>query len=181
MKFIHLLLFVSLFLTACTAAGPTPPAAASYLKLVTAGEPGVPLLIRGQVLDAANQAPISGAEIFVFQTDTNGDYQPTDPADESTARLSGTVISDVDGLFTLETILPGEYDQVQEGNRHIHLEYVRADGYAQTGGLILFDFNVNDAVRAWAKQTGFGTILSVTEEESGRLVGDLVLFLKKNE
>ena len=88
------------------------------------------------------------AEVYLYQANTNGEYHPADLDDESTAKLSGIVTSDKNGMFTIKTILPGEYEE--PGNRHIHIHYARAKGYEQTGGVILFEDNVNDQVRQWA-------------------------------
>ena len=60
------------------------------------------------------------------------------------------------GRFAVRTVLPGEYPDQPPGNRHVHLEYVRAPGYAACGGVVLFEHNVRPDVRAWAERTGFG-------------------------
>ena len=75
----------------------------------------------------------------------------------------------------VNTILPGEYDS--PGNRHIHIHYARAAGYKQKGGVILFEDNVNDEVRKWANETGFGFIINI-EKKDGTLTGTLNLKLK---
>ena len=146
----------------------------NVLILAHADEPGERLLINFAITDKQTNEPIQNAEVYLYQADTNGEYHPTDPEDESTAKLSGVITSDDSGRFTISTILPGEYEE--PGNRHIHINYARAEGYVQTGGVILFDDNVNYEVRRWAKETGFGFIISL-KEINGTLTGNLNLKL----
>ncbi|MAT44139.1 MAG: hypothetical protein CL609_17540 [Anaerolineaceae bacterium] len=153
----------------------------NILRLVTSEEPGTPLTINGVILDQITNKPIPGVEIYLYQADDGGNYSPADPADESTARLHGIVWTDHDGKFSLHTILPGEYDETQDGNRHIHIETIQAEGYQDKGGLILFDHNVNASVRTWALDSGFGYIIEVKENEQGVLHGQLEIKLEPKD
>ena len=137
-------------------------------------EPGDRLIVNFLITDRNTGEPIPNTEVYLYQADTNGEYHPSDPADESTAKLSGVITSDDSGRFIVKTILPGEYEE--PGNRHIHIHYARAEGYEQAGGVILFEDNVNYEVRKWANETGFGFIIEV-EEVSGTLSGNLNLKL----
>lgn len=173
-----LLLWVTLLAPACSPAPNGQPAApgsdAHTLALTTPDEPGQPLTIHGQVLAAATQNPVPGAQLYFYHADADGEYDPVDPEDESTARLSGLVTAAEDGRFTLHTIVPREYDV--PGNRHIHIHYARADGFQDFGGVILFEDDVNDEIRQWAEETGFGTIIPL-QEDQGVMVGDLTIQL----
>lgn len=142
----------------------------NVLLLATADEPGERLIVNFLITDKNTGEPLPNAEVYLYQADTNGEYHPSDPADESTAKLSGVITSDDSGRFTVKTILPGEYEE--PGNRHIHIHYARAEGYEQTGGVILFEDNVNDEVRKWANETGFGFIIDI-EDVNGTLTGNL--------
>jgi protocatechuate 3,4-dioxygenase beta subunit len=144
---------------------------------VDENEPGQRLTLYGEVLDSSDKSPIPEARIYLYHADANGEYLPKDPNDESTAKLSGEVITDENGQFQVNTIIPREYDQ--PGNKHIHLHYVQAEGFQQSGGVILFDYDVNDEVRAWAKETGFGTIIDVVEK-NGVMEGEVVIELTPN-
>jgi protocatechuate 3,4-dioxygenase beta subunit len=146
----------------------------NILLLATANEPGKKLTVNFLITDKKTGEPLPNTEVYLYQADTNGEYHPSDPADESTAKLSGVIMSDDSGRFIVKTILPGEYEE--SGNRHIHIHYARAEGYEQTGGVILFEDNVNDEVRQWANETGFGFIIDV-EEINGTLVGHMNLKL----
>ena len=137
-------------------------------------EPGQRLTLRGTVIDIQTGNPVSNAQIYLYHADANGEYHPSDPEDESTAKLSGTVTTGQDGQFAVDTVVPREYDQ--PGNRHIHIQYVRADGYQDFGGVILFENDVNDEIRQWAKDTGFGIIIEL-EEIEGIQVGEITISL----
>jgi len=144
------------------------------LLLAPAHEPGDRLIVNFLITDKKTGEPLPNTEVYLYQADTNGEYHPSDPTDESTAKLSGVITSDDSGRFIVKTILPGEYEE--PGNRHIHIHYARAEGYEQAGGVILFEDNVNYEVRKWANETGFGFIIEV-EEVSGTLSGNLNLKL----
>jgi protocatechuate 3,4-dioxygenase beta subunit len=144
------------------------------ISLASADEPGQRLILFGTVSDSQTGESIPNTQVYLYHADANGDYQPSDPADESTARLSGEGITNDAGKFTVDTIVPREYDQ--PGNRHIHLHYVRAEGYQDGGGVILFENDVNDEIRQWAIDTGFGTIIQL-EEIDGVQHGNIVILL----
>lgn len=148
------------------------------ISLAPTEEPGQRLTIYGTVVEADTAKPVPHARLYLYHADANGEYRPVDPEDESTAALSGEVTADERGRFIVKTIVPREYDQ--PGNRHIHLHYVRADGYQETGGVILFEQDVNAEIRAWANETGFGIILELAEREGG-LEGDLMIALDPEE
>ncbi len=153
----------------------TIPTGAYTITLAADDEPGQRLTIYGQVIDRQTGEPVPFAHVFLYHADANGEYQPVDPDDESTARLSGEVVTGEDGQFVVQTIVPREYDQ--PGNRHIHLHYIRADGYDDLGGVILFENDVNDEIRQWAESTGFGFIIELTEW-GGVMEGNIILQLE---
>ena len=120
-----------------------------------------------EVVDASTGAPVPDAEVLLYHADDSGAYAPSDPSDESTARLRARGPVDATGRFAVRTVLPGEYPDQPPGNRHVHLEYVRAPGYATSGGVVLFGHNVSDPVRAWAARTGFGHVIDLVRLEDG--------------
>lgn len=149
----------------------------NLLILTTENEPGQRLEIYGTVIDSITQTSIPNTKIYLYHADANGEYHPADPNDESTAKFSGEVISDENGNFIVQTIVPREYEL--NGNKHIHLHYILAEGYKQDGGVILFDHDVNDEIRDWATTTGFGYIIQL-QEIDGIMKGDLVIQLVPN-
>lgn len=142
----------------------------NIIRLAPADEPGDRLIINFIVTDKQTGTPIPAADVYLYQANANGEYHPADPGDESTAKLSGIITTDKNGKFVINTILPGEYEE--PGNRHIHIHYARAKNYEQTGGVILFEENVNNEVRQWAAETGFGTIIDI-KKVNGTLTGNL--------
>ena len=145
-----------LALVACSADSALLPA------IVSTEEPGSRLSVEGRVIDAATGEPVEGARLVVYQTDQEGTYQNEDPADESTARIRGELITGSNGEFGFVTVQPGEYPDQPPGNRHLHFHSVTAPGYASKGFVLLFDDNVRSDVREWAESTGFGIVVPVT-------------------
>ena len=158
---------------------PSPLQALDPVAVVIASldEPGMPLRIDGTAIDQATGEPVAGVEIVVYQADDGGGYEPTDPSDESTARLRGDLVTDPEGHFAFRTVLPGEYPDQPPGNRHVHVHSVTAEGYEPRGFIILFDDNVRDEVRTWATSTGFGEIIELTSKD-GLLTGSLEITLE---
>ena len=176
---IFLIFLVGILLSGCGGASPAgqPTAAAPdipSLALAAEGEPGQPLRIYGQVVDASTNAPIPGARLYFYQANSDGEYLPSDPNDTATARLSGEITTGETGEFVLNTILPGEYDR--PGSRHIHLHYVRAEGYEEINRTILFEDNASVEMRQWAEETGLGILLEL-DEGGGLMAGNLVIML----
>lgn len=143
------------------------PVGVAQHAMVGPDEPGTPLVLVVQVVDATTGAPVPHADVLLYQADDAGAYRPSDPADESTARLRAEGRADELGRFAVRTVLPGEYPDQPPGNRHVHVEHVRAPGYAPAGGVVLFEQNVNDTVRAWARATGFGRIVALAWVDDG--------------
>ena len=92
---------------------------AHQLQINEPDEPGRPLTLCLTFVDNSTGEPISNQEVHFYHTDTNGEYNPKVSGSESTARLSGSAITDADGKILVQTILPGDYGS-SEDNRHIH-------------------------------------------------------------
>jgi protocatechuate 3,4-dioxygenase beta subunit len=80
--------------------------------------PGTRLVLKGRVL-SSNGSPIQGARLDFWQADANGVY------DNDGYRLRGHQLTDEQGRYALETVVPGNY-----GGRtsHIHVR-VQAPGH----------------------------------------------------
>lgn len=78
---------------------------------------GEKLVVTGKVMSFPDCHPVNGAVLDFWQADSKGKYDNTD------FNLRGKVISDENGNYTLDTILPGSYSQ---GNitrpAHIHVK-----------------------------------------------------------
>jgi protocatechuate 3,4-dioxygenase beta subunit len=88
---------------------PSTPERASLLE---EGMPGVHLILTGHVL-TTGCAPIGGAILDFWQADDAGQY------DNVGYRLRGHQFTDENGVYRLETILPGLYPG---RTRHIHVK-----------------------------------------------------------
>ena len=63
--------------------------------------------------------PLANQKIHLYHTSDEGEYEPSNPNDESTARLSGAAVTNSKGQLFVKTILPGDYGSSAD-NRHIH-------------------------------------------------------------
>ncbi|MEZ4831541.1 MAG: hypothetical protein R2873_05970 [Caldilineaceae bacterium] len=63
------------------------------ISLAPADEVGQRLIINGIVVDSITNEPIQNAHVYLYHADAKGQYQPVDPNDESTAKLSGEVVT----------------------------------------------------------------------------------------
>ncbi|MBO85802.1 MAG: hypothetical protein CL927_10610 [Deltaproteobacteria bacterium] len=83
--------------------------------LIEADMPGVPIVIRGQIIDAVDCAtPRAGAVLDVWHADEAGEY------DNVGFELRGQVTCDAEGRFELRTIRPGRYPA--RPVEHIHFK-----------------------------------------------------------
>ncbi len=93
-------------------------------RLCGADEPGERLAVAGRVTAADTCAPLKGAVVDVWQADAAGRY------DNERFNLRGRVRTDDAGLYSFETVLPGNYtDGGFQRARHIHY-IITAPGYA---------------------------------------------------
>ncbi len=94
-------------------------------KIASPSEPGQPLFISGTVKDC--NGPVKGAILEVWQATDAGCYihpsQPScfDGGNPEASRLWGTLITDDEGRYSFDTILPGKYlNGTSYRPRHIH-------------------------------------------------------------
>src|SRR5437867_795923 len=92
--------------------------------LRTAGVPGTPLTLTGYVVSKSCQ-PIANAKLDFWQADGNGNY------DNSGYTLRGWQLTDANGAYRLETVIPGLYPGRTE---HIHFK-VTVSGQTYTSQL----------------------------------------------
>lgn len=95
-------------------------------SLVEDGMQGTHIFLVGYVLDE-NCQPIPGAWLDFWQADSDGNY------DNEGFRLRGHQVTDAQGRYILETVIPGEY-----GSRpiaHIHLKIQAPGGNVVTSQL----------------------------------------------
>lgn len=125
-------------------------------------EPGTRLTVSGRVL-GADERPLAGASIYVYQTDAEGKYIPggTGSAGSDRPRLFGYLRSDARGEYSFSTIRPGSYPNSRNPG-HIHFEVV-ADGHQPRIYEIVFEGDplIPDAFRAQARSP-YGGVAIVT-------------------
>ena len=95
------------------------PARASLVEPAAKGER---LLLGGRVLDTACR-PVAGATLDFWQADEKGEY------DNAGYRYRGKVLTDAEGRYRIETVLPAEYPGRP---RHIHVKVQRPGARALT-------------------------------------------------
>ena len=84
---------------------------------------GTPMRVSGVVLSADGKTPLAGAKVEIWHADAEGNYHPAgngDVRDYSADQLNlrGSVLTDLQGRFMFESIVPGTY-----GNRRRHLHW----------------------------------------------------------
>jgi protocatechuate 3,4-dioxygenase beta subunit len=97
-----------------------PAAAPSTGRLAPEGEPGQPLHVSGVVV-GPDGAPISGASLYVYQTDHEGYYGVKPVSNNRDPRLKVFLRSDTVGRWAFETIKPGSYPNSRVP-AHIHFQ-----------------------------------------------------------
>jgi len=113
-----------------------PANAPSAGRVAPTGEPGQALRVTGVVVDSKG-GPVSGASLYVYQTDAEGYYGVKPASDNRNPRLKLFLRSDSRGEWSFDTIRPGSYP----GSRvpaHIHFE-VSAPGFAPRIFEIVFE------------------------------------------
>ncbi len=101
--------------------------------LADASTPGTHLTLEGTVV-GTDCAPIVGAAIEIWQADTSGAY------DNTGYGFRGHVLTDANGRFTVETVVPGEYPG---RTPHIHLKLTPPGGSTLTTQVYFPDSNLN--------------------------------------
>jgi protocatechuate 3,4-dioxygenase beta subunit len=126
-----------------------PADAPSQLRIAARGEPGQSLRITGVIVDEAGHA-LSGASVYVYQTDARGYYTPERADNNRQARIHGWLRADRNGRFEIATVRPGSYPSSRVP-QHVHL-VVNATGFAERIFEIVFDDDpfVDARVRAEA-------------------------------
>jgi protocatechuate 3,4-dioxygenase beta subunit len=144
-----------------------PAGAPSTGRLAPRGEPGQALTISGVVL-AADGSPVSGASLYVYQTDHEGYYGVKPASDNRNPRLKLFLRSDARGGWSFSTVKPGSYPNSRVPP-HIHFE-VAAQGHAPKTFEIVFEGDpfVTPAMRS-------DPAFSVRPIDGGRVTERIVL------
>lgn len=107
--------------------GPYYKPDAPFRTDITDGKPGAKLTVRGTVFGCDCVTPLAGAVVDVWQADDAGAY------DNTGFVLRGRMLTDAQGRYQLETILPGLYlNGSTYRPRHIHYKVSHPNGTALT-------------------------------------------------
>jgi protocatechuate 3,4-dioxygenase beta subunit len=109
--------------------------------LRTAGVAGTPLTLTGYVVSKSCQ-PIANAKLDFWQADGNGNY------DNSGYTLRGWQLTDANGTYRLETVIPGLYPGRTE---HIHFK-VTVNGKTYTSQLFFPGVSQNASDSIYSSQ-----------------------------
>jgi len=128
--------------------GPYYLAGAPNTALVAqAGEPGTRLFLSGTVLANDCETPIPGVKIEVWQANAAAVYDTS-----ANFRLRATLFTDADGLYAMETIMPGAYlNGNQYRPKHIHFK-VTKPGFPDLITQLYFEGDPYIANDPWASQ-----------------------------
>ena len=146
------------------------PAAASLsskARIAPAGEPGDPLVISGQVFDAAGLRPVPNIVVYAYHTDVKGLYTPSGAG--RPPRLRGWARTDAEGRYEFQTIRPAPYP----GNgppAHVHFELSGAGHARQEAEELQFegDPKVTPEMAQRSRRAGrFGGVRPITRGADG--------------
>ena len=83
-------------------------------------EPGERLVIEGTVYGPDCETPLERALLDVWQADAEGDYHG---GEEDDYRLRGQLVTDADGHYSFESIMPGNYPMGEGLMRPAHIHF----------------------------------------------------------
>jgi len=157
--------------SACAIADVGPAESASTLSpgpsngLTRSDAKGERLVIDGMVI-SATCAPLAGARLDIWHTDSRGDYGPR--GTQQCCYYAGSVLTDPFGRFRLDTIRPAQYPQPNAPPAHVHLEirhgfaglateitFVDASGPPAVSGASIIPVNLAKAGDAWNGKVAF--------------------------
>lgn len=144
------------------------------ISMVSATEPGEPLIISGTIYAPDGQTPLEGISLWVYHTDATGHYSPLRESggDNRNTRLHGLMQTNRDGRYEFRTIKPAPYPG-RTNPAHIHA-FVSGPGYPEYWiDEFLFEGDpfITEEMRQKAGKGSFSSILKLTRGSDGVLRG----------
>jgi len=133
---------------------------------------GERLFLNGRLSNTSCEDGIANVLLDFWQADENGDY------DNDGFKFRGKVLTDADGNYNLETIIPGKYlNGSNYRPAHIHLK-VQAAGYEDLVTQIYFEGDVNIQTDHWASnETAINRIIPLNSGIAGDWFGTFDIIL----
>jgi len=151
------------------------------ISMVSASEPGEPLIISGTIYAPDGHTPLEGISLWVYHTDATGHYSRLSESggDNRNTRLHGLMQTNHEGRYEFRTIKPAPYPG-RTSPAHIHA-YVSGPGYPEywiDEYLFEGDPFITDEMRQKLPGKGsFSSILKLTRNSDGvfRGVRDIIV------
>ena len=145
------------------------------ITIVSATEPGEPLIISGTIYAPDGHTPLEGMSLWVYHTDATGHYSTLRESggDNRNTRLHGLMQTNREGRYEFRTIKPAPYPG-HTNPAHVHA-YVSGPGYPEywiDEFLFEGDPYITEEMRQKCGGKGnFSSILKLTRGSDGVLRG----------
>ncbi len=143
-------------------------------SIIPEGYEGEKLFLTGRLSNTSCEEGIANVILDFWQADENGDY------DNNGFKFRGKVLTDEDGNYNLETIIPGKYlNGSNYRPSHIHLK-VQAEGYEDLVTQIYFEGDVSIQTDHWASdESAINRIIPLNSGIAGDWFGTFDIILSK--
>jgi protocatechuate 3,4-dioxygenase beta subunit len=134
---------------------------------------GEPLVVVGTVYSRECD-PLPGATLIMYQTDGAGEYGPGHgTGDMRCCHLGGTVVTDTQGRFQVNTVRPAHYrGQANPPPAHIHLEVRHPDAQTLNSEIVFAD---DEHLPANAESLGLVVTHPTRDDDGWRAVAEIVM------
>jgi|SRR5882672_8730234 len=144
------------------------------ISMVSATEPGEPLIISGTIYAPDGHRPLEGISLWVYHTDATGHYSTLRESggDNRNTRLHGLMQTNREGRYEFRTIKPAPYPG-RTNPAHIHA-FVSGPGYPEYWiDEFLFEGDpfITEEMRRKAGNGNFSSILKLSRGSDGVLRG----------
>ena len=137
--------------------------------LITDADPGRRIAINGTVYKNDGKIPAPNILLYFYHTDVHGNYGR--PGEHRHGRYRGWVLTDQNGRYGFQTILPASYPDSTQ-SKHIHMTVTGVDFKEDWIDSILFEGDPFVTVRERVPQRGgFNHVLKMRKVENGFLHG----------